>query len=90
MREATVERYLRERVKEEGGVAIKLNTKSGRGWPDRIVMLPGGRLAFVEVRASGRKATKLQQLRIDQINALGLHALVIDSKEAVDDFLLLY
>ena len=90
MREATVERYLRERVKEEGGVAIKLNTKSGRGWPDRIVMLPGGRLSFVEVKAPGRKATMLQQLRIDQINTLGLHALVIDSKEAVDEFLLLY
>lgn len=90
MREATVERYLRERVKEEGGIALKLNTKSGRGWPDRIVMLPLGRISFIEVKAPGRKATQLQQLRIDQLQALGFNAQVIDSKEAVDDFLLLF
>lgn len=90
MREATVERYLREEVKKRGGIALKLNTKSGRGWPDRIVLMPIARIAFVEVKAPGRKATKLQALRIKTLRTMGFWAEVIDTKVGVDEFLLLF
>lgn len=87
MRERVVENYLREGVQILGGLAIKLTTKSGRGWPDRIVLMPGGVVVFVECKAPGKKATALQQMRIDWLNGRGIRALVIDTKEAVDDFL---
>ena len=52
MRERDVERYLRERVKQLGGRAYKFVSPGNNGVPDRIVMLPGGKLFFVELQAT--------------------------------------
>ena len=50
MRESLVERKLTSLVKERGGWAIKF-VPSVSGLPDRIVLLPTGRLFFVELKA---------------------------------------
>ena len=57
MRERDVERYLRERVKQLGGRAYKFVSPGNNGVPDRIVMLPGGKLFFVELKAPGKETT---------------------------------
>ena len=49
MREKTIEKKLADAVKSRGGLAPKFTSPGFDGMPDRIVLLPGGRMAFVEV-----------------------------------------
>jgi hypothetical protein len=55
MQEKTLERKLVERVKAMGGIAPKLVSPGFSGMPDRLVLLPGGKMAFVEVKGYGMK-----------------------------------
>ena len=55
--------------------------------PDRLLLLPGGRLAFVEVKAPGKKPRPLQRRRMEQLTALGFRVFVLDSKEQIGEIL---
>lgn len=87
MREKVVEEYLRDKVREAGGRAYKFVSPGNAGVPDRIVMLPGGVLAFVELKAPGGKPTKIQLAQHKKIEALGFKVFVIDSKEKVEELI---
>jgi len=87
MRERDIENYLREQVKRIGGRAYKFESPGNAGVPDRLVLLPGGRTVFVEMKAPGKKPSVLQQAQIRRIKNLGHTAVVIDSKTGVDDFI---
>lgn len=87
MRERDIENYLRNQVKAQGGKAYKFTSPGNSGVPDRIVLLPGGRVAFVELKAPGKKPTALQVNQQEQIRLLGQRVEVIDSKAKVDDLL---
>ena len=87
MREKAIEEYLRNRVKASGGIAYKFTSPGNAGVPDRLVLLPDGRVVFVELKASGKKPTALQELQQKRIAGLGFKVLVIDSKEQVDEFI---
>lgn len=87
MREQDVEKYLRDRVRQVGGRAYKWVSPGNSGVPDRIVLLPGDRTVFVELKAPGRKPTPLQKAQAAKIQATGHAVLVIDSKNGVDQFI---
>lgn len=87
MKESTIEAYLRDQVKAIGGKAYKFVSPGNDGVPDRLVCLPGGRAVFVELKATGKKPTKLQELQQKQLETLGFPVWVIDSKELVDLFM---
>ena len=53
------------------------------GVPDRLVLLPFGKCAFVELKAPGKKPRSLQIRRMKQITALGIPCYVIDAKEQI-------
>ncbi|RAP23459.1 hypothetical protein C2W64_03075 [Brevibacillus laterosporus] len=57
------------------------------GVPDRIVLLPGGKAVFVELKAPGKKPTALQLAQGKKISGLGFTVTVIDSKQGVDEFI---
>lgn len=59
MREKVIERKLVQAVKSAGGVAPKFVSPGFDGMPDRIVLLPGGHLGFVEVKATGEKPASI-------------------------------
>lgn len=84
MREKDIEGYLRLRTKEAGGRAFKFVSPGNAGVPDRIVMLPNGRIAFVELKAPGGKPTPLQTKQMNYIAGLGFPVWLIDSEEKVD------
>ncbi|MCR4442162.1 MAG: VRR-NUC domain-containing protein [Peptococcaceae bacterium] len=90
MSEKQIEQYLREQVKAMGGKAYKFISPGNAGVPDRLVLFPGGRAVFVELKASGKKPTMLQQAQAQKIWALGFPVLVIDSKQGVDEFIRQY
>lgn len=79
--EKAVERALAAAAKEFGGLCLKVNTMSGAGWPDRLVLLPGGVSAWVELKSRGKRPRALQARRASELSALGQRVAVIDSRE---------
>jgi hypothetical protein len=86
MRESAIETRLKRRVEHLGGKCLKWSSPAQRGVPDRICLLPGGRVVFVEVKAPGQKPTPLQAHILEMLSGLGANAVVIDSVEAADGF----
>lgn len=82
--EKDTEQYLRDEVKKALGRAYKFTSPGNAGVPDRIVLLPGGRIVFVELKAKGKKSTPLQLAQQKRIAGLGFEVIVIDSKQGVD------
>jgi hypothetical protein len=85
--EKTIEQYTIKAAEARGGKAVKFSSPSFRGVPDRLVLFPGGRAGFLELKGDGGKATKLQLFWIKTLRELGFKAAVADSKQSVDAFL---
>ena len=83
MRENVIERQLAMAVKKMGGMAVKFVSPGLDGVPDRIVLLPNKKMAFVEVKAPGKKLRPLQEKRRSQLEALGFPVYVIDGGEQI-------
>ena len=83
MTEKYIEQILVKAVKERGGIAPKFVSPGLDGMPDRIVLLPMGRIAFVELKAPGKKMRPLQVKRKTQLEALGFLVYCIDSEEQI-------
>ena len=83
MREKTIEEKLVTAVKAAGGVCWKFTSPGTAGVPDRIVLMPSGRIGFVEVKAPGKKPRPLQRLRIKTLQRLGFKTFVLDSPEQI-------
>lgn len=78
MREKTIEQKFTVAVRTAGGLALKFASPGFDGVPDRIALLPGGRMAFVEVKASGKKPRPLQEARHRLLRRLGFKVYVLD------------
>lgn len=84
MREKTVEAKLVAAVKGMGGLAPKFTSPGYDGMPDRLVLLPNGILAFVELKAPGKKLRPLQVRRKAQLEELGFSVYCIDRPEQIE------
>lgn len=85
--EKTVEAYLRERVKKNGGLALKLVCPGWTGAPDRLILMPGGRAYFAETKDAG-KQPRPRQIRVHGIlRGLGFRVYVPDSRTSVDEMM---
>ena len=87
MTEKYIEQKLVRAVKERGGIAPKFVSPGIDGVPDRIVLLPMGRMAFVELKAPGKKMRPLQVKRKRQLEALGFLVYCIDGVEQINEVL---
>ena len=87
MTEKQIEQKLVKAVKARGGIAPKFSSPGFDGVPDRIVLLPRGRIAFVELKAKGRKMRPLQVRRKRQLESLGFSVYCIDSTEQIGGIL---
>lgn len=77
--ESYIERKFVEYIRSHGGMAIKLDATSCAGIPDRLVVLPDGKMFFVELKQPGKKPRPIQVKRHADLNRLGFNVYVIDS-----------
>ncbi|WP_208454054.1 VRR-NUC domain-containing protein [Burkholderia gladioli] len=87
MLEKTVEAYLVERVRALGGTAYKFTSPARASVPDRIVILPPGRIYFVELKRPGGKLTRGQEREHEHLRRLGADVRMLDSIGAINTFL---
>lgn len=83
MREKTIEQKIVTAVKKAGGICPKFVSTGFDGMPDRLLLLPHGRFAFVEVKAPGEKPRPLQLARHRLLRCLGFKVYVLDSEEQI-------
>ena len=79
MQEREVENELREAAIEAGGITMKFVSPGMAGVPDRIVVLPGGVVAFVELKAPGKTPRILQRVTLRNLYRLGAHTATVDN-----------
>lgn len=87
MQEKYIEQKLVAAVKSMGGIAPKFVSPGIDGMPDRIVLLPMGRIAFVECKATGKKMRPLQNKRKKQLEELGFLVYCLDDIEQIGGIL---
>ncbi len=83
MVEKMIERKFFDEAKAAGGWAPKFTSPGTAGMPDRILLFPGGKIAFVEVKAPGKKPRPLQLTRHAALRRLGFKVFVLDGFEQI-------
>lgn len=85
--EKTIEVKLMKAVKLMGGLAPKFVSPGMDGVPDRLVLLSGGKIAFVELKTDGKQPRPLQVRRKRQLETLGFSVYCIDRQEQIGGIL---
>jgi hypothetical protein len=83
MREKHIEQRLVAAVRARGGLPLKFISPGMDGVPDRLVLLPGGMIAFIELKAPDKKMRPLQVKRKSQLEALGFLVYCIDDMDQI-------
>ena len=83
LREKDIEKKFVEAVRKAGGLAPKFTSPGWDGVPDRIVLLPAGRIAFVELKAPGKVMRPLHMRRKKQLESLGFQVFCVDRPEQI-------
>ncbi len=87
MLEKQIEQKLIKAVKAMGGLALKFISPGMYGVPDRLVLLPKGRIAFVEVKAPGKHMRPLQVKQKSKLESLGFQVYIIDDERQIGGIL---
>lgn len=87
MKESQIEARLVQGVKALGGRAYKFVSPGNTGVPDRLVVLPGGRAIFVELKTDTGKLSPMQIRQINLLQSMGAPVRVLYGMTAVEEFL---
>ena len=87
MLEKDVERRLAKSVEALGGKAYKFVSPAHRGVSDRVVILPGGRVWFVELKTETGKLSPLQEHFRQEITKLDCNYVCLYGAKDVDQWL---
>ena len=84
MREKEIEQKLVREVRKKGGLAAKFVSPGFDGMPDRLILMMGGKMSFVEVKAPGKKPRPLQESRHRLLRNLGFKVFVLDDEKQIE------
>lgn len=87
MLEKEIEKKLVREVRKMGGRAYKWVSPGNGGVPDRIVVMPGGEITFVELKTDTGRLSKLQEKQIRTLTELGCCPTVVKGEEGLNEFL---
>ena len=85
--EKSLDRLLRDKVKSLGGWSLKLETSFISGIPDRLLLFPGGRVAFAEIKTPGEKPRAIQKAIIKKLIKMGFDVYIVDSPEVINQII---
>lgn len=85
--EKYLEKKLREEVKKLGGIALKFQSSSFTGMPDRIILLPGSAVMWIELKSEDKKPNKEQQTRIKMLEKMEHMVYVVDDLTGLEKVL---
>ncbi|MGP5206444.1 VRR-NUC domain-containing protein [Corynebacterium casei] len=85
MNEKQLETMFINAVKKAGGKAYKFVSPTTAGMPDRLVIFPGGKVGFIELKAPGQKVRPLQKHRLEELTGFGLYARALDSPHDIQE-----
>lgn len=83
MTEKYIEQKMTKAVKAKGGLCLKFISPNFNGVPDRLVLFPNGKIAFVELKAPGKKPRPLQVRRKRQLESLGFLVYCLDAADKI-------
>ena len=87
MRESTIESRLVREVRKLGGLCYKFTSPGAPGVPDRIIILPGGLVVFVELKTEIGRLAKIQKWQIEELRKRGANVRVLKGMDQVLAFL---
>ena len=82
-----IEARLRDGVKALGGVAYKWVSPGNAGAPDRMVVLPGGIVHFIELKREGGSLTRIQNVQQERLRARGANCATVYGLAGVESYL---
>ena len=85
-KEKAIELYIIRKTNEIGGITIKGSATNAVGFPDRIILIPGGSCSFLEVKTQGKKPTGIQEHWLTRLSNIGFKSECVDTKKKVDLF----
>lgn len=78
--EKNLEHELVQKARRRGGLALKFASGTETGYPDRLVLMPGGRAEWVELKSEGERPTLLQRIRHEQLRRMGFRVEVVHTR----------
>ena len=84
MREKEIEKKLKDYVKSKNGECFKFVSPGIAGVPDRIVLMNGGKIGFVELKKKGKKPRPIQVKVMNRLQGLGFLCFVIDDVKQIE------
>lgn len=87
MREREIEKWLREQIKNLGGRALKFTSPGNDGVPDRIILLPGGKVYLIELKAIGGRLSPIQVWQQENLRRLGMDVRTITGRAEAEEFI---
>lgn len=87
MLEKEIEKALVLAVRKHKGIAPKLTSPANAGMPDRLIILPPGKVCFVELKAPGKKPRPLQVRQMERLTQLGCMVRVIDHPDQIQELI---
>lgn len=87
MLEKNIEKFLNDNIKKLGGLTYKFVSPGNSGVPDRIIILPNGKLIFIELKTKSGRLSALQKLQIKRLRKLKQDVRVLYGLEEVKEFL---
>ena len=87
MPEKQLEYLFLTEVRRVGGMALKFVSPGFAGVPDRLVLIPDGKIGFVEVKAPGQYPRPLQTARHKQLRKLGFKVYVLDNPQKIPEII---
>ena len=85
--EKVLEKKLGKWIKEAGGKCLKLSSQFNTGLPDRMILLPKEHVFYCELKSTGQKPTKMQEIIHNEFRALGFRVYVVDSTKGLSQML---
>lgn len=86
-REKDIEQKFKKAIEKHGGICLKLDPTTMVGIPDRLAILPGNHIAFVELKAPGKKPRPIQTHRHNQLRAIGCMVRILDNPNNIESLI---